>query len=99
MGAVILAGLLVTAVAGLLTFTAVAVVFKLLLRLVLLPLLLLKWIVMGTVMLVVGPVLFVVGLVAMLAVGVALAVPLLPFLVVGAIVWLLVRSVRRPAVA
>jgi hypothetical protein len=54
---------------------------------------------MGTVMLVVGPVLFLVGLVALLVVGLALAVPLLPFVLLGAIVWLLVRASRHPAVA
>ncbi len=100
MGVVVgLAGLAFTAVAVLLTFAAVAVFFKIALRLILLPLLLLKWIVMGVVMLVFGPILFVVGLVAVLVVGLALAVPLLPFLALGAILWLLVRASRRPAVA
>jgi hypothetical protein len=98
MGAVVvLAGLAFAAVAVLFTVTAVAVLFKILLRIVLLPLLLLKFIVMGTVMLVVGPILFVVGLVAALTVGLAVAVPLLPFVALGALVWLLVRD--RPAVA
>jgi hypothetical protein len=77
----------------------VAIVFKILFKLVLLPLLLIKWIVMAAVMLIVGPILFVVGLAAFLAVGVALLVPLLPFLVLGGIVWLLVRSNRPAAVA
>lgn len=94
MGAVVvLAGLAFTAVAVLLVFAAVAIFFKIVLRLILLPLLLVKFIVMGLVMLVVGPILFVVGLVAVFAV----AVPLLPFLALGAIVWLLVRGSRRPA--
>lgn len=98
MGAVVvLAGLAFTAVAVFVTVAAVAIVFKILLRLVLLPLLLLKWIVMAAVMLIVGPVLFLVGLAACLAVGVALLVPLLPFLVLGGLLWLLVRS-NRPAV-
>jgi hypothetical protein len=96
MGAVVvLAGLAFTAVAVLMVFAAVAVFFKIVFRLVLLPLLLLKWIVMGVVMLVVGPVLFVVGLVA----AFAMLIPLLPFVALGAIVWLLVRGSRRPAVA
>ena len=96
MGAVVvLAGLAFTAVAVLVLFAAVAVFFKIVFRLVLLPLLLLKWIVMGVVMLVVGPVLFVVGLVA----AFAMMIPLLPFVALGAIVWLLVRGSRRPAVA
>ena len=96
MGAVVvLAGLAVTAVAVLMVFAAVAVFFKIVFRLVLLPLLLLKWIVMGVVMLVIGPVLFLVGLVA----AFAMMIPLLPFVALGAIIWLLVRSSRRPAVA
>jgi len=96
MGAVVvLAGLVFTAVAVLMVFAAVAVLFKIVFRLVLLPLLLLKWIVMGVVMLVVGPVLFVVGLVA----AFAMLIPLLPFVALAAIVWLLVRGSRRPAVA
>lgn len=100
MGAVVvLAGLAFMAVAVFVTFAAVAIVFKILLRLVLLPLLLIKWIVMGAVMLIVGPILFVAGLAAFLAIGAALLVPLLPFLVLGGIVWLLVRPGRPAAVA
>ena len=96
MGAVVvLAGLAFTAVAVLIVLAALAVLFKIVFRLVLLPLLLLKWILMGVVMLVVGPVLFVVGLVA----AFAMLIPLLPFVALGAIVWLLVRGSRRPAVA
>ena len=90
-------------VAGL-AFTAVAVLFFLALagvalRLILLPLLLVKWIVMGVVMLVVGPILFLIGLVALVVAGLVLSVPLLPLVALGAIVWLLVRGNRRPAVA
>lgn len=100
MGAVVvLGGLAFTAVAVFVTFVAVAIVFKILLKLVLLPLLLIKWIVMGAVMLIVGPILFIAGLAAFLTIGVALLVPLLPFLVLGGIVWLLVRSSRPAAVA
>jgi hypothetical protein len=77
------------AIAGLLLRVAV--------RLILLPLFLLKWLVMGVVMLVVGPVLFLVGLVAFVVVGLALAIPVLPILAVGALIWLLVRANRRPA--
>jgi len=95
MGAVVvLAGLAFAAVAVLLTFMAVAVLFKIVFKLILLPLLLLKWIVTGIVLLVVGPILFVAGIVAV----VAMVIPLFPFLVLGGIVWLLVRS-SRPAVA
>ena len=100
MGAVmVLAGLALTAVAVFVTFAVVAIVFKILFKLVLLPLLLLKWVVMGAVMLIVGPILFLVGLAAFLTVGVALFVPLLPFVVLGGIVWLIVRSSRPAAVA
>src|SRR5258708_12105267 len=78
--AVVLAGLAFTAIAVLSVFAAVAVFFKIVLRLILLPLLLIKFIVMGLLMLVVGPVLFVVGLVVALFVGLVLAVPPPPFL-------------------
>jgi hypothetical protein len=95
MGAVVVLGLAVTAAAVLLTFAAVAVFLKIVVRLVLLPLLLIKWIVMAAVMLVVGPILLLIGLAAVFA----LSIPLLPFLALGALVWLLVRASRRPAVA
>jgi hypothetical protein len=95
MGAVVvLAGLAFTAVAVLLTFAAVGMFFNIGLRLIIQPLLLIKFVVMGVVMLVVGPILFLVGLAAV----VALMVPLLPFLALGAIVWLLVKGSRRPGV-
>ncbi len=93
MGAfVVLAGLAFAAVALLLTFVAIGIFFKLALKLILLPLLLVKWIVMGVVMIVVGPILFLAGIVAVFA----MMVPLLPFVVLGGIVWLLVRATRRP---
>jgi hypothetical protein len=95
MGAfVVLAGLAFAAVAVIVTFTAIAIFFKVALKLILLPLLLVKWIVMGVAMLVVGPILFLAGIVAVFA----MMIPLLPFLALGAIVWLLVRGTRRPAV-
>ena len=80
---VLVVGFAFAAAAVLVTFVALAVVFKLLLRLILLPLLLLKFILLGAVMLVVG---------------LLLAVPLLPFAIVGGLVWLIVRA-NRPAVA
>ena len=49
--------------------------------------------------LIVGPVLFIVGLILAGVLAAVLFVPLLPFLIVGALVWLLVRANRRPAVA
>ena len=95
MGAVVvLAGLAFTAFAVLLTFTAVAIFFKIVLRLILLPLLLIKFVVMGVVMLVVAPIVFLAELAAVFA----MMVPLLPLLALGAIVWLFVRASRRPAV-
>src|SRR5436189_4220753 len=92
-------GLAFAGAAILVTFVAVAILFKILVRLILLPLLLVKWIVMAVVMLVVGPVLFVAGLVVFLVMGLAVAIPLLPFAAAAALVWLLVRATRRPAVA
>ncbi len=92
-------GLAVAGAALLFTFAAVAILFKILVRLILLPLLLVKWIVMALVMLVAGPILFVAGLVAVVVMGLAVAIPLLPFAAVAALVWLLVRATRRPAVA
>ena len=98
MGVVVfLAGLAFAAVAVLLVFTGIVVVgavfFKIALKLILLPLLLLKWIVMGVVLMVVGPILVVIGIVA----AFAMMLPLLPFVALGAVLWLLVRSSRRPA--
>jgi hypothetical protein len=77
---------------------AVGVLLKILLRLVLLPLLLLKWLIGGVVLFLVGPVLALAGLIVMFVVGAVLALPLLPFVLLGLLVWALVRSPRRPAV-
>jgi len=75
------------------------ILLKVAVRLLLLPLLLVKWIVMGVVMLIVGPILLVIGVVVFLATGLALAVPLLPLLAVAAILWLVfAKANRRPAV-
>jgi hypothetical protein len=96
---VVLAGL---AFAGVALFVMVAVfglILRTAIRLVLLPLFLIKWIVMGVLMLIVGPILFVAGVIAFLALGLAVAIPLLPILAVVALVWLLVRASRHPAVA
>jgi hypothetical protein len=95
-GLVALAGLAFGAVMLALVF--VGLVVRMILKLVFLPLLLIKWLVMGVVMLVVGPVLFVVGILVFLALSFVLAVPLLPLLGVAAIVLLLLKSSRRPAV-
>jgi hypothetical protein len=89
MGAVLVfAGLAVAAVAMLTVFALVSVVLKLALRIILFPLFLLKFVVMGIVMLIVGPVLLLV-----------VVAPLLPFAALAAVVWLIVKATRRPAVA
>ena len=92
-------GLAFTAAAVLVTLAVAALFFKIVLRLILLPLLLVKFILMGVVILVAGPVLFLVGLAAFFVAGLVLTVPLLPLAALGVIVWLLVRENRRPAVA
>jgi hypothetical protein len=94
----VLVGLAFAVTAVIVTFAIVAFALKLVVKLVLLPLLLLKWLIMTLVMLIVGPILFVVGLFAALAVGLALVVPLLPFVALGMIVWMIVKA-NRPAVA
>ena len=84
--------------AFMLALVTVGLIAKAIFRLVLLPLLLVKWLVMGLVMLVVGPVLFVVGVVVFVALSLVLAVPLLPLLAIAAIVLLILKSTRRPAI-
>lgn len=79
-------------------FVLFGLLLKFLVRLVLFPLFLLKWIVMALVMMVVGPVVLVGGLLLALALALVLAVPLLPLMFLGLIVWLIATSARRPAV-
>ncbi|NUR55707.1 MAG: hypothetical protein HOQ29_14775 [Acidobacteria bacterium] len=88
--------LVVAALAGLFV---VLTVIRFVVRLILLPLLLIKWILGTIAMLIVGPVLFLVGVVLAIVIGAVLFVPLLPLLIVGGLVWLLVKPARRPAVA
>jgi len=95
----VLAGLAFTAVIMMVVLAVVGLFVKMAIRLLLLPLLLVKWLGMGVVMLIVGPILFIVGLVAAAAVGLTLFIPLLPLFLVGGIVWLIVRANRSPAVA
>ena len=86
---------------GMAVLTGLAIIgllVKFAIRLILLPLLLVKWLVAGLVMLVVGPILFLVGSVVALALGLVLALPLLPFVALAGLVWVIVRS-NRPAVA
>ena len=91
-------GLVFTALAILVTLALVGLVLKFALKLLLLPLLLIKWLVVSVVMLIVSPILFVAGLIATVAFVFALAIPLLPFVLLGALVWIIVRA-TRPAVA
>ena len=95
---VAVAGLAFAAVTFLAGLAIVAFVVKMAIRLILLPLLLVKWLLAGLVMLVVGPILFLVGAVLAVVFALLLAAPLLPFLALGALVWAIVRS-NRPAVA
>src|SRR3954471_17627450 len=92
---VALVGLAFAAAAVLVTFTFLALAVRFALKLILLPLLLIKWFVLGVVMLVVGPILFVAGVVGTVVAGLVLALPLMPLLAVAALVWLLVRANRR----
>ncbi len=61
-------------------------------RRLLLPLLLLKLLVGGLIFLVVGPVLLVTGIIAGLALLAAVVTPLLPLVVIGLVVYLLVKA-------
>ena len=94
---VVLAGLMALAV--FVTVAFVGILLRLAIRLILLPVFLIKWIVMGVLTLIVGPVVFLAGAIAFIAVAFVLAVPLLPVIAVAALVWLIVRANRRPAVA
>lgn len=93
-----LLGLLFAGIAVFVLFGVMAVLFKVAIRLILLPLLLLKWLIGGVVLLVLGPVLALVGLIVLVVGGAVLFVPLLPFVLLAGIVWLIVRA-SRPAVA
>jgi hypothetical protein len=92
-------GLVFTAFAILVTLAVVGLVLKFALKLLLLPLLLVKWLVVSVVMLIVSPVLFVAGLIASVAFLIALAIPLLPFVLLAALVWIVVRATRPPVAA
>jgi len=79
--------------------------FRLLFGFVLLPLLLIKLLVGGILLLIVGPVVLVAlaiaaftAVVTVVATGAALLVPLFPLLCIGFVVWAVMRS-GRPAVA
>ena len=82
-----------------LVFWAILLPFKFLLGVLLIPLLLVKAAVAGVALLVIAPLaallLFGVALVTILA----LAVPLLPILCLGLLVWVVVRAAARPVMA
>ena len=99
MGLILVFPLLMLGAALFVGLALFGVLLKVALRVLLLPLLLVKWIVMGLVMLIVGPILLVVGVFLFFVTGVALAVPFLPLLAVAAILWLVFAKLnRRPAV-
>jgi hypothetical protein len=99
MAFLVLGGLALTAVAMFLVIAVAGAVIHFAVRLILLPLLLLKFIIGGIVMLVVGPIVLVIGIVAFVAAALVLAVPLLPLLALAAIAWLIVKANRRPVAA
>ncbi|HEY3883986.1 MAG TPA: hypothetical protein VGL62_02170 [Vicinamibacterales bacterium] len=89
------AGLAALVIGG--VFVMAALTLKLAVRLILLPLLLIKWLVGGVVLLIVGPILLVVGVAVCAVLAVVFALPLLPLIVAAGLIWLLVRASRRPA--
>jgi hypothetical protein len=94
--------LIVLGMIGVVLFAGTVVlltILKILVRLVLLPLLLIKWLVAGVVFVALGPILLLVGLFVAFVVGASLLVPLTPFLLAAGLIWLLVRANRRPLVA
>jgi hypothetical protein len=98
MAAMMLLGFVLCAGAAVMTvLLVVGIALKLVLRLILLPLLLLKWLIGGLVLLVVGPIFAIVGLFALFVLGAVLALPLLPFVLLGLLIWVLARS-SRPAI-
>lgn len=98
MGLILVFPLVILGAAIFIGLALFGILLKVAVRLLLLPLLLVKWIVMGVVMLIVGPILLVVGLIVFAATGLALAIPLLPVLALGALLWLLfAKANRRPA--
>jgi len=69
-------------------------ILKLFVRLLLLPLLLVKWLIGGVLFLVLGPILLLVGLLIAVVVGAALFVPLLPLIALAFLVWVLLHLSR-----
>jgi hypothetical protein len=80
-------------------FTAVAFMLRALIWLVLVPFKLLIGLILGIVVFPIVAVVSVIGvLIAVVTVGALVAVPLLPLLIIGLLVWAVVR-VAKPAVA
>ncbi len=88
-GAAVLVGLRIL-------FWIVLLPFRLLFLLLLLPFLLLKALIGGA-LFVVGPLLAIVGIAVGLLLAVVLSIPLLPLLAIAFVVWVVMRSSRRPA--
>ncbi|MGH9412026.1 MAG: hypothetical protein ACRD1V_21530 [Vicinamibacterales bacterium] len=89
------AGLAALIIGG--VFVMAALTIKLAVRLILLPLLLIKWLIGGVVLLIVGPILLIVGLAVGAVLAAVFALPLLPLVVAVGLIWLLVRASRHPA--
>lgn len=70
--------------------------FRLLFLLLLVPFLILKALIGGA-LFVIGPLLAIVGIAAGLLLAVALSIPLLPLFLIAFVVWVVMRSARRPA--
>ena len=66
--------------------------FRLLFGLILLPFLVLKFVIGGIFMLIVAPIVAIVTIIAVLATILAVGIPLLPFIIVGAAIYILFRN-------
>lgn len=96
----VLAGIFMLGVFALVAVVIAAGLFvKLAVRLILLPLFLIKWLIGGVLLLVLGPVLILAGLLVLAILTAAFALPFLPLFLVIGLVWLLVRASRRPIIA
>ena len=85
----------VVAVVFRVVFWIVLLPFRLLFALLILPLLLFKLVLGGLMFLIVGPVLAILAVVAAIVIGTLVAVPLIPLLLIGFIVWLVARGSSR----
>jgi len=98
MAALMLMGfLLFVGAAAFIVLLTIGLVLKLFLRLILLPLLLVKWLIGVLMVVVVGPILALIGVLVLFVLGAAFALPLVPFVLLGLLVWALARA-ARPAV-